>query len=220
MATEPSPSTLLYLFGDRMFPPDPGAPRRVRVPSGAEVDATPLALNVLLAAVLNLRDDGLISVEPSGAPGPEEQQVGLGGFLARIKVGKASNCTVVAHETPERPSIEGRILKRAGKNGVGEPVELWKAVSAVLRSDEDNPWVKALDVCRDEARDLGLIEVKGLFRKTASADPAVLEPWVPQFERVVARLKRAESEEPELVKGIWDDCDTGLADRQSLARSV
>ena len=220
MSGEPSPSTLLYLFGDRMFPPDPDAPRKVRVPSGAEVDATALALNVLLAAFLSLRDDGVISVELSGAPEPEEQQVGLGGFLAQIKVGKTSRCTVVARETPERPSIEGRIVKRVTKKGVGKPVELWKAAGGVLRSDEDNPWAKVLDLCRDEAEDAGLIEVKGLFSKKVSVDAAVLEPLVPQFDAVVARLKRAESEERDLVTGIREDSDTGLAGRVSTARSV
>ena len=220
MAAEPSPSTLLYLFGDRMFPPDPDAWRKVCVPSGAEVDATPLAINALLAAFLNLRDDGVITIELSGAAEPREQQVGLGGFLAQIKIGKTSRCTVLARESPDRPSIEGRIVKRVTKKGVGKPVELWKAAGGVLRSDEDNPPAKVLDLCRGEAEDAGLIEVKGLFSKKVSAAPAALEPLAPQFEEVVARLKRAESEEHDLVAGIWEDCDTGLAGRVSTARSV
>ena len=220
MAAEPSPSTLLYLFGDRMFPPDPDAARKVQVPSGAEVDATPLALNVLLAAILNLRDDGAISVELSGADPPKEQEAGIGGFLAQIKIGKTSTCNVIARDTPHRPSIEGRLVTRATKGGVGKPLELWKAAGGVLRSDEDNPWAKVLDLCRDEADDLGLIEVKGVFRKKVSADPATLEPLVPRFEAVVALLKRAEAEEHDLVQGIWEDCDTGLAGRVSVARSI
>jgi hypothetical protein len=106
------------------------------------------------------------------------------------------------------------------KDGVGKPVQLWKAAGAVLRSDEDNPWVKALEVCRDEADDAGLIEVRGLLRKKVTADSAAIAALEPQFDRVAARLKRAESEDHELVRGIWEDCDTGLADRQSMARSV
>ena len=219
MSGEPSPSTLLYLFGDRMFPPDPDAHRKVRVPSGTEVDATPLAINALLAAFLNLRDDGVISVELSGAAEPQEQTVGLGGFLAQIKLNKG-RCTVVAHESPERPSIEGRIVKRVTKKGVGKPLELWKAAGGVLRSDEDNPPAKVLDLCRDEAEDAGLIEVKGLFSKKVSVDPAALEPLVPHFEGIIARLKRGESEEHDLVAAIWEDCDTALAHRVSTVRSV
>ncbi len=219
MANEPSPSTLLYLFGDRMFPPDPGASRKVRVPSGAEVDATPLVLNVLLAAVLNLRDDGVISVEPADAAAPAQREARLGGLLAQIKIGKTSRCNVVAHENPERPSVEGRILKRAAKDGIGQRVELRKAAGAVLRTGDENPWVKALERCRDEADEAGLIEVKGILRKKVSADPAVLKPWEQQFERVVARLKRAENEEHELVAAICEDCDNGLADRQVTVTS-
>ena len=37
--------------------------------------------------------------------------------------------------------------------------------------------------------------------------------------QVVARLERAESEEPDLVAAIWEDCDTGLAGRVSTATS-
>jgi hypothetical protein len=124
------------------------------------------------------------------------------------------------HENTERPSIEGRIVERVTKDGVGQPVELWKAVAAVLRTGDENPWVKALERCRDEARDAGLIEVRGLLRKRITADNAALAAWEPRFEDVVARLKRAEIEEHELVAAIWEDCDNGLADRQVLTRSV
>jgi hypothetical protein len=40
------------------------------------------------------------------------------------------------------------------------------------------------------------VEVKGLFRKTATADPTKLAPLEPAFEETVAWLKRAEAEEP------------------------
>jgi hypothetical protein len=112
------------------------------------------------------------------------------------------------------------MLTRATKDGVGTPVELWRLSESVLRTGDENPWVKALERCRDEAKDAGLIEVSGMFRRKVSADPARLEPLVPAFDQAVARLKRADAEEHDLVAGIWADCDLGMADRQVVTRSV
>jgi hypothetical protein len=167
----------------------------VRVP-GARVDGPKTAANLLNIAVWSLREQGLIEIEQV-RPVVHERFVVMGG-RSFVRVSAVAG-------PPRLPGLEGVFLRQAREPGGLRDVIYGLGLSS------GSPWTSVVNVCSDEARDAGIVEMRGrLFRKPVIAAAVELDALRERDGQIAAARSAHRERERDLDDAVIADCLAAL----------
>lgn len=198
-------TTTRYLFARSWA--KPGSGWSMTVPGG-DVDGPQTAANLFTIAVWSLREQGLVEVEQI-RPYEDEKTIVLGGT-------SFSRVTAV-DPTAELPGLEGALLDawRENREPKGRLAKFFdrdepdglRSLIYTVDLGHRAPWAGVAAHCQQEARDAGLLEIKGrVFKKLAVPDPAALEALKPHDDEIAAARQTHMDREPELDQAVFGDC--------------
>jgi hypothetical protein len=201
-----------YLFASTWAQPA-GSGWTMHVP-GAKVDGPNTAANLLNIAVWSLREQGLVEVQQL-RPVEAERVVVMGGrsFARVAALGRAAPL----------PGLEGALLAKAQESpGAGVLGKLDDALAKGLSGDDEqglrglvlalglssgSPWNSVAEFPRNEAREAGVLELKGrLIKRPVISDPTALEALKERDAEILAARTRYREQEPDLDGALISDC--------------
>ena len=202
-----TPSTLFYLFADRVAPKDKVTTEGLEVPCrGVKVQKKALVATAFAAAFVHLRDQGLIGLEL-------QQKKVLFVKTRKVVVTRVGEAT--------RPGLEGAVLEGLGPKAtatVDEVIRRW------FGGDEFSPFDHVLDAIAAEALDAGCFEHPeteggGRVRKLLARSVTVpvcerIAALEPDFQTFHSRWSVFQSSEPDLHDELIEECEKAIDDRE------
>jgi len=192
-------TTVRYLFASDWAPPTESN-WTLRVP-GASVDGLDTAGSLLNLAIWSLRQQGLVDVEQLRQVETERVTVMGGHSFARLRVLEGD---------PVLAGLEGALLRKALEKPEalpGDDEDGVRGLVLALGLHDKAPWTSVAGYCFAEARDAGLVEVKGrMIRKPAITDPAAVEELAPRNAEIAAARTDYREQEPDLDGAVLSDC--------------
>lgn len=204
-------TTVRYLFAST-WALEAGSGWTMHVP-GAKVDGPDTAANLLGIAVWSLREQGLVEVQQLRPVEKERVTVMGGRSFARVAAlgqsaplpGLEGALLAKAQESPE-VGVLGKLDDALAKGLSGDDEQGLRGMVLALGLSSGSPWNSVAEFPRDEAREAGLLELKGrLIKRPVIADPAALEALKERDAEIVAARSRYLEQEPELADAVLHD---------------
>lgn len=205
-------TTVRYLFASSWAPRD-DSNWGMHVP-GAKVAGLDTAANLLNLAVWSLREQELVAVDQL-RPLEVEKVGAMGGHsFARLMAlddraklpGLEGVLLAAARERPEE-GVLGGIDDALAKRLSGDAERGVRALVLALGLYDKSPWTSVAGYCLNEARDAGLVEIKGaLIRKPVITDSAGVEALATRDAEIVAARTGYRERQGELDGAVLADC--------------
>ncbi|MER7545087.1 hypothetical protein ABTW95_19020 [Spirillospora sp. NPDC127506] len=210
-------TTLLYLFAELWAPASDGRDTDAEPVLGAVVKGLDTAANLLNAGIWNLWRQGWITVEQLRPAEPIRTLVLGGASFVRAAPRKVENKPAprglegfLWRAISDHADGEGR-LEALVRRGSGDDRHGLRSALIGTALSRRRPSSAVFALCRGDAADRGLIEVRGRWRKRlAVPDLDAVRALRPEYEEVSAARRAHLAEHAEFDHAVLGDCFAAL----------